>query len=91
MLLTILNTHAFAPSAFLEETSHTAGTGLCDPAVQQYSGYFKLQQKPERNYFYCAPTSWAGNISSNAICHPNIKFTFWQPERWESHALRRVL
>ena len=46
-------TTSFSPSAIslLDETPHDAGVGLCDN-VKQYSGYFRLTETPERNYFY---------------------------------------
>ena len=52
-MLSSLAALGFSPSLqFLEETHHAAGTGLCDPNVKQISGYFKLTEKPERNYFF---------------------------------------
>ena len=38
---------------FLQEKSHANGTGICDPNVNQYSGYYKLKVGLlPKNYFY---------------------------------------
>lgn len=56
MLSSLAAVVAFSPSVeragTLDERAHAAGDGLCDPNVKQLSGYFKLHEKPDRNYFY---------------------------------------
>ena len=52
LILTALVACASA-RGFLQEKSHANGTGICDPNVQQYSGYYKLKVGLlPKNYFY---------------------------------------